>query len=74
VVVLAPRRITHWPRLALGLVVKSWRERHVERFTGRRIQLRADRVVRRQLDGDAIDEGTSLTAEVDPAALVVRVP
>ena len=54
--------------------MKSWRERHVERFTGRRIQLRADRVVRRQLDGDAIDEGTSLTAEVDPAALVVRVP
>ncbi|MFF0340559.1 diacylglycerol/lipid kinase family protein [Kribbella sp. NPDC004875] len=74
VVVLMPRRISHWPRLALGLVVKSWRERHVERFTGHRIQVRADRPVRRQLDGDAISEGTSLVAEVDPAALVVRVP
>jgi diacylglycerol kinase family enzyme len=73
-VVLAPRRISHWPRLALGLVIKSWRERHVERFTGKRIQVRADRAVRRQLDGDAISEGTSLVAEVDASALVVRVP
>jgi diacylglycerol kinase family enzyme len=74
VVVLAPRRISHWPRLALGLVIKSWRERHVERFIGKRIQVRADRVVGRELDGDAIAEGTSLVAEVDPSALVVRVP
>jgi diacylglycerol kinase family enzyme len=74
VIVLAPRRISHWPRLALGLVIKSWRERHVERFIGRRIQVRADRAVGRQLDGDAIAEGTSLVAEVDASALVVRVP
>jgi diacylglycerol kinase family enzyme len=73
-VVLAPRRITHWPRLALGLVIRSWRERHVERFTGHRIQVRADRPVQRQLDGDAITEGANLVAEVDPSALVVRVP
>ncbi|WP_432892067.1 diacylglycerol/lipid kinase family protein [Kribbella sp. CA-245084] len=73
-VVLAPRRISQWPRLALGLVIKSWRERHVERFIGKRIQVRAERAVRRQLDGDAIAEGTSLVAEVDASALVVRVP
>lgn len=74
VVVLTPRLVSHWPRLALGLVVKSLRERHVERFTGKRIQVRADRAVRRQLDGDAISEGTSLLAEVDASSLVVRVP
>ncbi|MFG1907920.1 diacylglycerol/lipid kinase family protein [Kribbella sp. NPDC048928] len=73
-VVLTPRSVSHWPRLVLGLVVKSLRERHVERFTGKRIQVRADRTVRRQLDGDAIAEGTSLTAEVDASALVTRVP
>ena len=73
-VVLAPRRISHWPRLALGLVIKSWRERGVERFTGKRIQVRADRAARRELDGDTISEGTTLVAEVDPSALVVRVP
>jgi diacylglycerol kinase family enzyme len=73
-VVLAPRRISHWPRLALGLVIKSWRERHVERFTGKRIQVRADRPVRRELDGDTIPEGTTLIAEVDASSLTVRVP
>jgi diacylglycerol kinase family enzyme len=73
-VVLTPRSVGHWPRLVLGLVVKSLRERHVERFTGKRIRVRADRTVRRQLDGDAITEGTSLTAEVDPSSLVTRVP
>lgn len=74
VVVLTPRSISHWPRLVLGLVVKSLRERHVERFTGKRIQVRADRPVRRQLDGDAIAEGTSLIAEVDASSLITRVP
>ncbi|MFC9692474.1 diacylglycerol/lipid kinase family protein [Kribbella sp. NPDC056951] len=73
-VVLAPRRISHWPRLVLGLVIKPWRERHLERFTGRRIQVTTDRVARRQLDGDMIDPGRTLTAEVDPSSLVVRVP
>jgi diacylglycerol kinase family enzyme len=73
-VVLTPRSVSHWPRLVLGLVVKSLRERHVERFTGKRIQVRADRTVRRQLDGDAIAEGTSLTAEVDASSLITRIP
>jgi diacylglycerol kinase family enzyme len=74
VVVLAPRRLTHWPRVALGLIVRSIREQHVERFTGRRVQIRAAKTVRRQLDGDTISEGRSLIAEVDPAALVVKIP
>jgi diacylglycerol kinase family enzyme len=73
-VILTPRRISQWPRLVLGLVIKSWREEHLERFTGHRIQIRAERTVRRQLDGDTIAGGTSLTAEVDASALVVRVP
>jgi diacylglycerol kinase family enzyme len=74
-VVLAPRRITHWPRLALSLVLKSLQEsRHIERFTGRTIHLRAAHPVRRQLDGDEIAPGTTLTASVDPAVLLVRVP
>jgi diacylglycerol kinase family enzyme len=74
VVVLAPRRLTHWPRLALGLLIKPLRESHLERYTGKRIQITADRVVQRQLDGDPIEDGRTLSAEVDPDALVVRVP
>ncbi len=74
-VVLAPRRISHWPRLALSLVVKSMAEgRHIERFTGRTIQVTAAQTVRRQLDGDEISEGRTLTASVDPNALLLRVP
>jgi YegS/Rv2252/BmrU family lipid kinase len=74
VVILAPKRISHWPRLVLSLVVKRWRERDIERFTGKRIQVRSDRTIRRQLDGDMIDPGRILTAEVDPSSLLVRVP
>ena len=74
-VVLAPRRISHWPRLALSLLIKSMQEgRHIERFTGKTIQVRAATTVRRQLDGDEITDGRTLIASVDPAALLVRVP
>jgi YegS/Rv2252/BmrU family lipid kinase len=74
-VVLAPRRVSHWPRLALSLVIKSMQEgRHIERFTGQTIQVKASTTVRRELDGDQITDGSTLTATVDPAALLVRVP
>jgi len=74
-VVLAPRRLTHWPRLALSLVIKPLAEgRGIERFTGRRIQVTADKVVRRELDGDTIADGRTLSASVDPGALLVRIP
>ncbi|HEY0690566.1 MAG TPA: diacylglycerol kinase family protein [Kribbella sp.] len=74
-VVLAPRRLAHWPRLALSLVLKSVQEgRHIERYTGKRIQVTAARVVRRELDGDTIEDGRTLSAAVDPEALLVRVP
>lgn len=74
-VVLAPRRVSHWPRLALSLVVKRVQEgRHIERFTGQTIQVKASTPVRRELDGDQISNGRILTATVDPGALLVRVP
>jgi diacylglycerol kinase family enzyme len=74
-VVLAPRRLSHWPRLALSLVLKSVQEgRNIERYRGKRIQVTAARTVRRQLDGDTIEDGRTLRAEVEPGALVVRLP
>jgi diacylglycerol kinase family enzyme len=74
-VVLAPRLLAHWPRLALSLVLKSVQEgRNIERYTGKRIQVTAARVVRRELDGDTIEDGRTLSAAVDPEALLVRVP
>lgn len=74
-VVLAPRRVSHWPRLALSLVLKRMQEgRQIERFTGKTIQIKATKAVRRQLDGDEITTGRILTATVDPGALLVRIP
>jgi diacylglycerol kinase family enzyme len=74
-VVLAPRLLAHWPRLALSLILKSVQEgRNIERYTGKRIQVTAARVVRRELDGDTIEDGRTLSAAVDPEALLVRVP
>ncbi|MGW6277541.1 diacylglycerol/lipid kinase family protein [Kribbella sp. NPDC055071] len=73
-VVLAPRRVSHWPRVVLGLVLKSLREQHIQRFTGQQIRITAETPVRRQLDGDPIPAGRTLTASVDPSALTVRVP
>jgi diacylglycerol kinase family enzyme len=73
-VVLAPRRVSQWPRLALSLLIKPLREQHIERFTGQRIQVTATKTVRRQLDGDTIADGRTLSASVDPSALIVRVP
>ena len=73
-VALSPRTVGQWPRLALSLVVKSMREEHIQRFTGRRIRVTAAKTVRRELDGDTIADGRSLSASVDPSALVVRVP
>ncbi|TCN42867.1 diacylglycerol kinase family enzyme [Kribbella orskensis] len=74
-VVLAPRRISDWPRLALSLVIKSMREgRNIERFTGKSIQVKASKTVRRELDGDQIEDGRTLSATVDPSALLVRIP
>lgn len=74
VVVLAPRRLTQWPRLALSLLIKPLRESHIERYTGQRVQITATRVVQRQLDGDPVEDGRTISTEVDHHALVVRVP
>ena len=63
-----------YPLLVLSLVVKSLHEQHVERFTGKQIKIKAAKTVRRQLDGDTISDGRTLSASVDPSALVVRVP
>lgn len=75
VVVIAPRRITQWPRLFVRVITRRRRtDVYLERFRGQRVEIEADEEMRRQLDGDAIDPGRSLVAEVQPGVLVVRVP
>lgn len=75
VVVIAPRRVTHWPIVVWRLLTRTNRaDLYLERFTGKKVEIIAAVDVQRQLDGDPIGPGRSLTAEIEAGALVARVP
>jgi diacylglycerol kinase (ATP) len=75
VVVIAPRRVTQWPIIVWRLMSRTHRtDMYLERFTGRKVEIEAAVDVQRQLDGDPIGPGRSLTAEIEAGALVARVP
>ena len=73
-VVLSPRGVVGWSAVA-GHVVTRQRRGHplIDRHAGREIHIELDRPQEVQLDGDTIGTARSMTARVDPLALVVRV-
>ena len=75
VVVLSPQRLRDWAQVVVGLAVRrDGGEHDVERFQVRSVQLRTDRSQPSQLDGEAAGDVDVLRVEVDPGALLVRVP
>jgi YegS/Rv2252/BmrU family lipid kinase len=75
VIVVAPRRLRDWIRVAWRVLRRDrTRDSQLERFRGRSVLVEADRIVPRQMDGEVIDDGRSLNARIEPGALVVRVP
>ena len=74
VVVVSPRKIRDWVRMAYRIARHRKHDRHLERFEGQTISIEADRVVPRQADGEVIAEGRRIDARVEPRALVIRVP
>ena len=75
VVVIAPPRAWSWVRLVVRVLTRRRRtDEKLDRRTGRKVVVRAERPTPRQLDGDAIGEGTEFTAEVKPGVLLIRVP
>ena len=75
VVVVAPRTLRDWIRLGWRVIRRHrTRHPHLERFRGRSVLVEADRIVPRQMDGEVIDDGRSLSARIEPGALVVRAP
>jgi diacylglycerol kinase family enzyme len=75
VVVVAPRTLRDWIRLAWRIFRRDrTKDSQLERFRGRSVQVEADRIVPRQIDGEVIDDGRSLDARIEPGALVIRVP
>jgi diacylglycerol kinase family enzyme len=75
VVVLAPKTFGDWARLIWHVISRRpGPTPRVARFRGRRIEIIADKVCPRQVDGDGLEAGDSMIVEVEPQALVVRVP
>jgi diacylglycerol kinase family enzyme len=73
VVVVAPRGVVGWVAVIGAVLTRSrWGHPVVEHFTCRRVELRAEKPLHVQLDGDPAGMARVLRAEVQPAALVVR--
>ena len=73
--ILAPASLLDWGRVAHRVLTGSRREgRQLLSYRARRVEIRADRQLPRQVDGEVIEPGRALTVTVLPAALLVRVP
>lgn len=74
VVLIAPRTMTDWARVA-GRVVRRAHvpDRRMERYRGRHVRIESSRPQPRQLDGDVIEDGAALDIQVQPRALLVKV-
>ena len=74
VIIVAPRTLRDWLRVAYRIVRHRKHDRHLERLRGATISIEADRSVPRQMDGEVIAEGRRIDVRVEPGALLVRVP
>lgn len=74
VAILAPHRLHHWFALAWAVLHGHRDVAHMEVLRASRITVASDRDQPRQLDGDVIDPGCSLTITVRPGALELCVP
>jgi YegS/Rv2252/BmrU family lipid kinase len=73
--ILAPSGLLGWPRAAAHVLTRSQRQdRTLERFQARRVEISAAACLPRQIDGEVIAPGRTLTVEVCPGALTVRQP
>ena len=75
VLIASPVTFRDWARVFTRVVTRRHREdAQLDRFTGRRVTITVDRRDAYQLDGDTAGDCRTLTAEVRPGALIVRVP
>ena len=73
--ILAPAGLADWVSVGYRAVAGSHRDdRRLERYRARHVEIRAAKALPRQVDGEMIGPGTSLSAVVQPHALLVRVP
>jgi diacylglycerol kinase family enzyme len=73
--VLAPRGPFGWPRLATRVLTRSdRRDPMLERFQARKVEITAAAALPREVDGELVSAGRSLTVTVLPGGLTVRMP
>jgi diacylglycerol kinase family enzyme len=74
VAILTPRTLRHWAALGWGVIRRNGHVPSMQVLRGARVEVLSDRPQPRQLDGDVIDPGPRLFAEVRPDALWLCVP
>jgi diacylglycerol kinase family enzyme len=73
--ILAPHGPLGWPRLATRVLTNSaYQDRMLERFQARRIEISTPALLPREVDGELITPGHTLTVTIRPGALTVRIP
>jgi diacylglycerol kinase family enzyme len=74
VAVLTPRTLGHWLAMGWALVRRRGSVPRMEVLRGRKVEIASNRAQPRQLDGDLIEPGRSLKAEIKPESLWLCVP
>jgi YegS/Rv2252/BmrU family lipid kinase len=75
VVVIAPKRFIGWLAIIVRVVGRQKRtNERLDRMTGSKVHIKAEKPMPMQLDGDPVGEGQEIRAEVQPGVLLVRVP
>jgi diacylglycerol kinase family enzyme len=73
--ILAPSGMLGWPRVAGRVLTRSRRQdAQLERFRARRVEIAAEADLPRQVDGEVIAPGRTLTVSIWPKVLTVREP
>jgi YegS/Rv2252/BmrU family lipid kinase len=74
VAVLTPHKLGHWLWLAWGVLRRRPVVPRMETFRATRVDVSSDRDQQRELDGDVIEPGRSLSVSIKPRALCLCVP
>ncbi|UQU68484.1 diacylglycerol kinase [Couchioplanes caeruleus] len=74
VAILSPNNLAHWAALGWAVMRRRDRVPRMETYTAERVEIRSNRPQPRQLDGDLIDPGKSMTIGVRHRALLLCVP
>jgi diacylglycerol kinase (ATP) len=75
VLVASPRTLSDWVRLTTRVLTRRRKpDDQLDRLRGRKVTITVEERDQVQLDGDTVGECNSLTAEIVPGALRLRVP